>query len=156
MIRVLALVIACCLPLSARAAAPSHFANKVGHALLCLDDVDSPFFYDYLSKFFGPPAKYEQDVYWFGTKGGKIWGATVDQVMVARAYGIGADIQVTPEKLVESITQQTGIHFSPRPGPAGTEYVSAMQSHIKPFGSKADPNPRAMIYCVSPHLLAKP
>ena len=138
------------------AAAPSHFATKVGPALLCLDDVDSPFFYDYLSRFFGPPAKYDQDVYWFGTKGGKIWGATVDQVMVARAYGIGADIQVTPEKLVESITKQTGIHFSPRPGPAGTEYVSAMQSHIKPFGSKTDPNPRAMIYCVSPHLLSKP
>jgi len=66
----------------ASAAAPPTFGTEVGNALLCIDQLDNKYFYDYLSAVFGKPYKIDGGAYWFKTPGATLWGVEVLDVMV--------------------------------------------------------------------------
>jgi hypothetical protein len=99
----------------AQAAPSATFGIEVGNALLCLNQLNSKYFYDYLTVAFGPPYKTEGGAYWFKASG-SIWGVQVTDVLVndgsSQADFIGAYFKTTPAKLGDAVTAATGIRFS--------------------------------------------
>mgnify|MGYP003384836975 CR=1 FL=1 len=95
------------------ALAPSTFGTTVGHTLLCLNQLDSYFFYDYFKTAFGKPYKHEGGAYWFKADA-TLWGAPVTDVLVSDDEShfsfLAAVLDVTPEKLDESVIEAAGIH----------------------------------------------
>lgn len=59
----------------------STFSTTVGMAVLCIDDVEPGFFYNYMSKI-KRAYKREQGAYWFKTPG-QLFGAPVTEVFVS-------------------------------------------------------------------------
>ena len=50
--------------------------------MLCLNQLNSKYFYDYLFEAFGKPYKTEGGAYWFKAAGSNIWGMEITDVMV--------------------------------------------------------------------------
>jgi hypothetical protein len=49
----------------AQAAVPTTFGTIVGNALLCRDEVDNKYFYNYVLNALGPAYKHDGGAYWF-------------------------------------------------------------------------------------------
>lgn len=114
----LALTCALLAPAGAYAAPKPTFGIEVGNALLCLNQLNSKYFFDYLVDAFGPPYKTEGGAYWFKATNTSLWGMQVTDVLVndsaSQAEFIGAYFNTTPVKLVDAIGGAIGIRFTPK------------------------------------------
>jgi hypothetical protein len=92
---------------------PSTFAPVVGAALLCHDQIDNAYFYNYLKTAFGPPYKHAGGAYWFRTGEATLWGAPVSEVMVSDDTSalvfLAAVAEVPPDELEQSIRKAAGV-----------------------------------------------
>ena len=95
---------------------PTTFGTIVGSALLCRDDIDNQYFYDYFAKALGPAYKHDGGAYWFRLNGATLWGVSVTEVMVSDDTSpfvfVGAVAETTPEKLEQAIIDQVGVHYA--------------------------------------------
>ena len=95
------------------AAVPSTFSTTVGHTLLCMNQLDSYFFYDYFRTAFGKPYKQEGGAYWFKADT-TLWGAPITDVLVSDDPSlfsfIAAVADVPPERLDAAVVEAMGIH----------------------------------------------
>ncbi|MBO9537017.1 hypothetical protein [Herbaspirillum sp.] len=113
------LVLACSAGVApvAQAAPQPSFGIEIGNALLCLNQLNSKYFYDYLTEAFGPPYKTEGGAFWFKASNVNLWGVQVTDLLVndssSQADFIGAFFNATPVKLTESISSALGIRFTP-------------------------------------------
>jgi hypothetical protein len=100
-----------------QAAPQPTFGSEVGNALLCLNQLNSKYFFDYLYEAFGPPYKTEGGAYWFKATNVTLWGVQVTDVLVndgnSPADFIAAFFNSTPVKVVEAISNSVGIRFTP-------------------------------------------
>ncbi|HAT29455.1 MAG TPA: hypothetical protein DCW29_00965 [Janthinobacterium sp.] len=128
----------------AAAAPPSTFGTIVGNAVLCLDEVDNAYFYDYLTTAFGPYYKHEGGAFWFKADAA-LWGAPVNDVIVSddtsalTFLGVVADL--APDKLEEAIVAASGLHFVKSDASAFPVRESRPGSKIVFFRSKSK------VYC---------
>ena len=108
-----ALALACCC--AGAQSVPTTFGTIVGNGLLCRDQTDNFYFYDYFVKHFGAAYKHEGGAYWFRTGGATLWGTTISEVMVSDDTStyifVGAVAESTPEELEKAIISQVGIHY---------------------------------------------
>lgn len=97
------------------------FGIEIGSALLCLDQLNSKYFYDYLLLAFGMPYKTEGGAYWFSASlnrqvGTDLWGIQLSDVLVNDSSSpsefIGAIFNGTPQQLADAIERNTGFHFT--------------------------------------------
>jgi len=83
----------------------STFSTIVGMAVLCLDDVEPGFFFNYLSNV-KPAYKREQGAYWFKVAG-QLFGAPVSEVFVSdgssRHSFVGMVSSLAPVELAAAI-----------------------------------------------------
>ncbi len=97
-------------------AVPSTFGTIIGNGLLCRDQTDNKYFYDYLVGFFGPAYKHDGGAYWFKTDGAMLWGIPVSEVMVSDDGDpfvfVGAVAETAPELLEQAIITQVGLHYA--------------------------------------------
>jgi hypothetical protein len=102
------------------AAPPPTFGIEIGNALLCIDQLDNKYFYDYLSASFGKPYKVDAGAYWFKTPGASLWGVNVTDVLVndpeSPAVFIGAILMSNPFALSKAISTAVGVRFTPQDG----------------------------------------
>lgn len=137
---------------TAHAAAPQpSFGIEVGNALLCLNQLNSKYFYDYLYEAFGPPYKTEGGAYWFKATNMTLWGIQATDFLVndgsSQADFIGAYFKTTPVKLTEAISAALGIRFTP-------EDNSAYPMRQSQAGSKiVYNNTDAKMYCAKSKFL---
>jgi hypothetical protein len=129
----------------AHAKAAATFGTEIGGALLCKDQLDNKYFFDYLSASFGAPYKQEGGAYWFRTPGASLWGVEVTDVMVndpnSPAAFVGARVKMNPFALSQLISKNAGILFSPQDS-------SGYPLRESPSGSIiAYDNMTAKIYC---------
>ena len=136
-------------PLQA-AQAPPTFSTVIGHALLCLNQMDAGYFHAYLTKAFGPAYKHEAGAWWFRA-GTTLWNVPVSEVMVSDGDSsqtfIGAIVDVPPEQLETAITTAMGIRhkktdasqYPLRESPAGSVIAYAAQ--------------KSKIYCAKSQML---
>jgi hypothetical protein len=129
----------------ANAAPAATFGIEVGNALLCLNQLNSKYFYDYLFEAFGKPYKNEGGAYWFKAAGSNLWGMEVTDILVndssSPADFIGANINGTPQALGDAISKSVGIRFTLDDA---TKY-SLRQSQAGSVIAYADT--KAKIYC---------
>ena len=117
--RLLALALACAATVTpaAHAAPQPSFGIEVGNALLCLNQLNSKYFFDYLVAAFGPPYKTEGGAYWFKATNVSLWGMQATDFLVndssSQADFIGAYFNTTPVKLTDAIKAALGIRFTP-------------------------------------------
>lgn len=94
------------------AAAPSTFSTTVGNTLLCMNQLDSHFFYDYFRDAFGKPYKQEGGAFWFKADA-VLWGAPITDVLVSDDPSlfsfIAAVADVPPERLETAVAETMGI-----------------------------------------------
>lgn len=139
---------------SVTAAPPTTFGTQIGHPLLCLDQLNSNFFYSYLTTFFGPPYKKDAGAYWFRTPEATLWGMKVSEVIVgdltSEVEFIAAVVDTTPEKLVESVRRSAGIQYQ------AIEKKNYPIRESKPGSRIIYANNRAKIYCAKAKLLLNP
>lgn len=64
-------------------AVPSTFEPVIGNALLCQDNIDPPYFQDYLTTHFKAPYKTEGGAYWHKTDGVRLYGIEVTEIFVS-------------------------------------------------------------------------
>lgn len=112
----LVLISGCLLTATSAMAAPTTFGTQIGHALLCMDQLNSNFFYDYLKTFFGPPYKKADGAYWFRVDNNtNLWGMKVTEVLVGDLSSdiefIAAVFDTKPETLSDAVTQHMGIRY---------------------------------------------
>jgi len=105
----------------AQAIPSGTFGIEIGSALLCLDQLNSKYFYDYLFLAFGMPYKTDGGAYWFSASrnrqaGTDLWGIQLSDVLVndssSPAEFIGAVFNGTPQQLADAIERNTGFHFT--------------------------------------------
>jgi hypothetical protein len=100
--------------LPAVAVTPTTFGNVIGQGLLCLNQLNTGYFYNYLQQAFGPPYKHEGGAYWFKTPA-SLWDAPVSEVLVSDKdspeHFIAAVADVTPEALTENIATAMQMSF---------------------------------------------
>lgn len=105
----------------AQAIPTGTFGIEIGSALLCLDQLNSKYFYDYLFLAFGMPYKTEGGAYWFSASrnrrsGTDLWGVQLSDVLVndssSPAEFIAAVFNGTPQQLADAIERATGFHFT--------------------------------------------
>ena len=94
---------------------PTTFGTIVGNGLLCRDQTDNFYYYDYFTKHFGAAYKHEGGAYWFRTAGASLWNTQISEVMVSDDTStyifVGAVAESTPEELEKAIIDQVGIHY---------------------------------------------
>jgi hypothetical protein len=109
-----ALALACCG--AAAQSVPTTFGTIVGNGLLCRDQTDNFYYYDYFSKHFGAAYKHEGGAYWFRTAGASLWTTQSSEVMVSDDTSpyifVGAVAESTPEELEKAIISQVGIRYT--------------------------------------------
>ncbi len=136
---------------AAQAAPQPSFGIEVGNALLCLNQLNSKYFYDYLMAAFGPPYKTEGGAYWFKATNVSLWGMQATDFLVndsnSQADFIGAYFNTTPVKLTDAIKGALGIRFTP-------EDDSAYPVRQSQAGSKIVYNDtNAKMYCAKSKFL---
>ncbi|QJP99196.1 hypothetical protein C798_02810 [Herbaspirillum rubrisubalbicans Os34] len=155
--RLTALVLACAAavaPVAQAAPQPQpqpSFGIEVGNALLCLNQLNSKYFFDYLVAAFGPPYKTEGGAYWFKASNISLWGMQATDFLVndsnSQADFIGAYFNTTPVKLTDAIKSAMGIRFTP-------EDDSAYPVRQSQAGSKIVYNDtNAKMYCAKSKFL---
>ncbi|WP_229259666.1 hypothetical protein [Duganella aceris] len=101
---------------AAAQAVPTTFGTIVGNGLLCRDQTDNFYYYDYFSKHFGAAYKHEGGAYWFRTAGASLWNTQISEVMVSDDTSpyifVGAVAESTPEELEKAIISQVGIRYT--------------------------------------------
>jgi len=101
---------------AAQASVPTTFGTVIGNGLLCRDETDNNYYYNYLLKHFGAAYKHDGGAFWFKTDGATLWGTPISEVMVSDDTStyifVGAVAETTPEKLEQAIIQQVGIHYT--------------------------------------------
>lgn len=99
-----------------QAAVPTTFGTIVGNALLCRDEVDNKYFYNYLLNAFGPAYKHDGGAYWFKSDGATLWGVEISELMVSDDTStfvfVGAVAETTPEKLEQAVAAQVGMQYA--------------------------------------------
>ena len=95
---------------------PTTFGTIVGNGLLCRDETDNTYFFNYLARFFGAAYKHDGGAYWFKTAGATLWGVPISEVMVSDDTStyvfVGAVAESTPEVLEKAIIDQVGVHYA--------------------------------------------
>ncbi|MDR1164110.1 MAG: hypothetical protein LBM17_09820 [Candidatus Accumulibacter sp.] len=85
----------------------STFSVTIGTAVLCLDDIDPGYFFNYLNKI-KPPARHSEGAYWFATKE-SFFGTPLKEVFVSDGSGeytfIGLVTRLTPQQLVDALSE---------------------------------------------------
>ena len=108
-----ALALACCC--ATAQSVPTTFGTIVGNGLLCRDQTDNFYFYDYFTRHFGAAYKHEGGAYWFRTEGASLWGTPISEVMVSDDTStyifVGAVAESTPEELEKAIIRDVGIRY---------------------------------------------
>ncbi|MGV7210422.1 hypothetical protein ACLB1G_21520 [Oxalobacteraceae bacterium A2-2] len=111
----LALAAALAPPVAAQGV-PTHFGTIIGNGLLCRDETDNGYFYNYLLKAFGAAYKHEGGAYWFRTDNANLWGIPISEVMVSDDTSalvfVGAVAEATPEELEKAIIDKVGVHYA--------------------------------------------
>jgi len=125
---------------------PSTFGPVIGNALLCRDQIDNLYFYNWLKTAFGPPYKHEGGAYWFRTgEEASLWGAQVTEVMVSDDTGelvfLAAVAEVPPDQLEQAIRTQAGIRHLAADASSYPLRVSNPGSTIAYYNNKSK------IYC---------
>ena len=124
---------------------PSTFGPVIGNALLCRDQIDNLYFYNWLKTAFGPPYKHEGGAYWFRTGEASLWGAPVTEVMVSddtsELVFLAAVAEVPPDQLEQAIRTQAGIRHLAADASAYPLRVSNPGSTIAYYNNKSK------IYC---------
>lgn len=96
-----------CLPSLTSGQQNTTFSVTVGSAVLCLDDVEPGYFYNYMSKL-GRVNRREQGAYWFKT-GEQLYGAQLREVFVSDGSSahsfVGVVASVPPPQLIEALAQ---------------------------------------------------
>lgn len=109
-----AMLAACCA--AGAQAVPTTFGTIIGNGLLCRDQTDNLYYYDYLLKAFGPAYKHDGGAYWFKTDGANLWGTAISEVMVSDDTStyifVGAVAEAKPEELEQAIIRQVGLHYA--------------------------------------------
>jgi len=132
-------------PAQAQDRPPSTFGPVIGSALLCRDQIDNQYFYNWLASHFGVPYKHEGGAFWFRTGEATLWGAPVSEVMVSddtsELVFLAAVAEVPPDQLEQSIR-----------GAAGVKHVAADSSQYPlrvsaPGSTIAYYNSKSKIYC---------
>jgi hypothetical protein len=125
-------------------AAPSTFGTIFGSAVLCFDDVDHAYFYDYLSASFGPAYKREGGAYWFKADA-RLWGMDISDVIVSDDSSawvfVAAVSDATPDKLDEAIAAAAGVRHDKADQSAFPVRQARQGSKIVYFNTKSK------IYC---------
>lgn len=134
-----------------QAAPQPSFGIEIGNALLCLNQLNSKYFFDYLVAAFGPPYKTEGGAYWFRATNVSLWGVQATDFLVndsnSQADFIGAYFNATPVKLTDAIKSALGIRFTP-------EDDSAYPVRQSQAGSKIVYNDtNAKMYCAKSKFL---
>ena len=124
---------------------PSTFGPVIGNALLCRDQLDNLYFYNWLKTAFGPPYKHEGGAFWFRTGEATLWGAPVTEVMVSddtsELVFLAAVAEVPPDQLEQSIRGAAGVKHMAADSSQYPLRVSAPGSTIAYYNSKSK------IYC---------
>ncbi|MBI3231311.1 MAG: hypothetical protein HYZ45_14445 [Burkholderiales bacterium] len=135
----------CLLPRYSLAAAPSTFSTTVGHTLLCMNQLDEQYFYNYFFQAFGKPYKHDGGAYWFKADA-TLWGAPIKDVLVSDEQSlysfIAAVADVPPEKLEAAVVDAMGIRHQVMEAGKFPLRQSAPGSQIVYFQK------RSKIYCV--------
>ena len=91
------------------------FSVTIGPAILCRDQLDMKFFYDYLTASFGPSYKREQGAYWFRAKA-QLFGKDIKEIFVSDQSSdwifVGAIFNVKPDELAKSVQASAGTDFT--------------------------------------------
>lgn len=124
---------------------PSTFAPVIGAALLCHDQIDNAWFYNYLKTAFGPPYKHAGGAYWFRTGQATLWGTPVSEVMVsddssALAF-LAAVAEVPPDELEQAIGKSAGVRHLAADSSSYPLRISTPGSTIAYYNTKSK------IYC---------
>jgi len=102
---------------TATAAPAATFGIEIGNALLCLNQLNSKYFYDYLFEALGKPYKVDGGAYWFKAKDVTLWGLEITDVLVndstSPADFVGAVMKDKPQALAEAISKSVNIRFTP-------------------------------------------
>ncbi len=124
---------------------PSTFGPVIGNALLCRDQLDNLYFYNWLKTAFGPPYKHEGGAYWFRTGEASLWGAPVTEVMVSddtsELVFLAAVAEVPPDQLEQAVRSQAGIRHLAADASSYPLRVSNPGSTIAYYNNKSK------IYC---------
>ncbi len=100
---------------AAAQAPPTTFGTIVGNGLLCRDEIDNQYFYNYFTNALGPAYKQDGGAYWFKVTT-TLWGVALTEVMVSDDSSalvfVGAVAETTPEKLEQAIIDQVGVHYA--------------------------------------------
>ena len=109
-----AAILAACHACHAATQAPGpkpDFSVTIGPAILCRDNLDMKFFYDYLTASFGPSTKQEEGAYWFKAKA-QLFGKDVKEIFVSdQSSGwafVGVVFNATPDDLAKSVQASAG------------------------------------------------
>jgi hypothetical protein len=123
----------------------STLAPVIGAALLCHDQIDNAYFYNYLKTAFGPPYRHAGGAYWFRTFDATLWGAPVSEVMVSDDSSewvfVAAVAEVPPDELEQAIRKTAGVRHLAADGSAYPLRISAPGSTIAYYNAKSK------IYC---------
>jgi len=124
---------------------PSTFAPVIGAALLCHDQIDNAWFYNYLKTAFGPPYKHAGGAWWFRTGAATLWGAPVSEVMVSDDTSalvfLAAVADIPPDQLEQAIRSAAGVRHLAAGASAYPLRISAPGSTIAYYNAKSK------IYC---------
>lgn len=124
---------------------PTTFGTIVGNGLLCRDQTDNHYYYNYFATALGPAYKREGGAYWFKLSGATLWGVEISEVMVSDDSSalvfVGAVAETTPEKLEQAIIEQVGVHYARIDTSAFPVREAKPASRIVYFDTKAK------IYC---------
>jgi hypothetical protein len=101
------------LPVQALGPRPD-FGITMGPAVLCRDNLEMKYLYDYLSASIGPAYKREQGAYWFRTKT-QLFGKELAEVFVSDQSSewdfVGAVVKAKPDELAKAVQTAAGPIF---------------------------------------------
>jgi len=113
----------------------STFSTTVGMVVLCLDDVEPGYFYNYMSQI-KPPARREHGAFWFKTSE-QLFGAPLSEVFVSDGSTphsfVGVVSSLPPDQLAEAVAAAApaGGTFKKRnPADKYSTYLSASGAEI--------------------------
>ena len=127
-------------------AVPSTFGTIFGNAVLCIDQIDSAYFYEYLSTSFGPPYKREGGAYWFRAADARLWGIELTDVIVSddssELVFVAAVLEATPEELDLAVSTAAGMHH------IAVDQSAFPVRQARPGSKIVYFNTRSKIYCL--------
>ena len=122
-------------------AVPGHFSSTIGSALLCQDQIDSFYFNDYMTTYFGKPTKVEGGANWWKVSS-VLFGAKVDSIFVSQvnisSVFIGAIFVDAPDVLRQKIQDATGVTYQATNNPE--QWNSPSFSLLLKYNSQETPS----------------